>query len=355
MGRTDGVGAAGRPRPLKTGLLHPRRDAAAYGAQMRRFALTVMLAALAPTVASPAASAHGPQPRAAGPPQARQAVSMEDAAAQQREQWADAMVDRATEHMRRAATCRPEDSARPTTFTDAAPSEALRSRLSLLRRPRIPEDDVAPASIWWRLFPAEGVYRDWIRMGRAADGTEFYLVTAQRSGRQALPPTCLRRRRAQLLRLFGVVRADRRLRTLAFRSERRRNRAERQLAPGREQIFVFTRAAGNTFGFGFGGIDLATLEQRGLRTSGGSGGDGAWVTGLVPDGVATIDMVYAQRADRGPHAAPEIYESEETVVVPVQDNVFSYRTDRRLQDADATTMVWRAADGSVVRTIHERG
>lgn len=322
---------------------------------MRRFALTVMLAALAPAVASSAASAHGPQPRAAGPPQARQAVSMEDAAAQQREQWAEAMVDQATQQMRRTPACRPEALARPTSFTDAAPSEALRSRLSLLRRPPIPEDDVVVDDPWWRLFSADGIYSDWIRMGRAADGTEFYLVTAQRSSRQALSPACLRRRRAQLVRLFGVVRADRRLRTLALRAERRRNRAERPSAPGREQIFLFTRSHGNSFGYGVGGIDLATLERRGLRASGGSGGDGARVIGLVPDGVATIDMVYAQRADRGPHAAPEIYESEETVVVPVQDNVFSYPTDRRLQDADATTMVWRAADGSVLRTIHERG
>lgn len=322
---------------------------------MRRIVLTVMLAALAPAVASSSASAHGPQPRAAGPPKARQAISMQDAAAQQRAQWADAMVDQATQRMRQTPACRPEGSERATTFTDAAPSDALRSRLSLLRRPPIPEDGVVTDSPWWRLFTADGVYRDWVRMGRAADGTEFYLVTAQRSNRRALPPACLRRRRAQLVRLFGVVRADRRLRALAFHAEQRRNLAERPSAPDREQIFLFTRARGNSFGFGVGGIDLATLERRGLRSSGGSGGDGARVIGLVPDGVATIDMVYPQRADRGPHAAPEIYESEETLVVPVQDNVFAYWTDRRLQDADAPTMVWRAADGSVLRTIHERG
>lgn len=79
------------------------------------------------------------------------------------------------------------------------------------------------------------------------------------------------------------------------------------------------------------------------------------VTGLIPDGVATIEATFSRRASRGPHQAPDLYPEDVTLILPVQDNLVSFTVPRAANDAFPTTMVWRAADGSVVRSVKRRG
>lgn len=305
----------------------------------RRTGLAALLAALA--------LGGGAAPPPAG------AVSREDAAAERRERRALDLINAATTAMRRDPACRWRESA-PTTYTDAAPSAALQATLILLRRPAIPQDEVS-ADLHTGLgrIRAQSVYRRWIRMGRAADGSEHYLVVARDRGLpEPLSRACLRRRHAALVRL--TAREDRRVRTIALRTERRLNREEHPAGglPRREAIYLFERGPDGSLGGGGGGVDLAWLKQNGLFTTAWvRGTELSRVTGLIPDGVATIEATFSRRANRGPYQAPDVYPEDLTLVVPVQDNLVSFLVPRDAGDAFPATMAWRAADGSVVRRV----
>jgi hypothetical protein len=286
------------------------------------------------------------------------AISLDDAAAEQRERRAVDLINAATREMRQDPACQ-QRWERTTTFSDAAPSAALQETLSLLRRPAIPQDQIAPPpfpGLGLERIGAQGVYRQWIRMGRAADGSEHYLVIARDRGRPApLSRACLRRRHDALLRLLAGE--DRRVRRLALRTEARVNRDEHPAGgfPRREAIFLFDRAPDGSLGGGGGGVDLAWFKRHGLFGSAQRGSDDlSRVTGLVPDGVVTIEATFARRASRGPHRAPDLYPSDVELTVPVQDNLVAFTVPREAHDALPAKMVWRAADGSVVRTVRER-
>jgi hypothetical protein len=301
----------------------------------------VLLTALAGTLAAAAPAA---------------AVSLDDAAAARREQRAIDLINSATREMRRDPACRQRIDF-TTTFTDAVPSAAMRASLSLLRRPAIPEDLITQDSgPGLEFLGAHGVYRNWIRMGRAADGSEHYLIVAQdRRFAQPVSRACLRTRHAALVRMTAGE--DRRVRTIALRTEARINREEQSAGgfPRHEVIYLFGRAPDGSVGGGGGGVELAWFLRHGLfGTASRGSGDTAEVTGLIPDGVATIEATFAQRASRGPHRAPDLYPSELTLTLPVQDNLVAFTVPREARDAFPSKMVWRAADGSIVRTVRER-
>jgi hypothetical protein len=286
---------------------------------------------------------------AAERPQATSAISLDDAAVQRLDARAIKLINAATRQMRQADDgCVGHDEQPETTYTHAAPSEALRSTFALLRRPQIPADRIDPESLLLQYVGAQGVYVDWIRLARAADGSEHYLVLAQnRRHTPPIPRTCLRDRHTRLLRMLDG--ASPRLLRRTLSEERRLNREEYPVGgfPVREAIFGFNRDGG-----GGGGVDLAWFRTHGLfSTSSRSSDDEAAVTGFLPDGVASIDLTYAQRISHGPHRPAEVYPSELTFTVPVQDDVTSFRVARPAQDAFPTKMVWRAADGSVVRVV----
>lgn len=301
-----------------------------------------LLAALAGTLAAAAPAA---------------AISLDDAAAARREQRAVDLINRATRQMQRDPACRQRFDF-TTTFTDAAPSAEMRASLSLLRRPAIPEDTLPadPGRPGLDFLGARGVYRQWIRMGRAADGSEHYLIVAQDRGlTQPVSRACLRTRHAALVHLLAGE--DRRVRRIALRTEARIHREEQPAGgfPRHEVIYLFGRGRDGGLGGGGGGVDLGWFLRHGLFSSFGRGpGDTARVAGLIPDGVATIEATFAQRASRGPHRAPDLYPSELTLTLPVQDNLVAFTVPREAPDAFPSKMVWRAADGSIVRTVRER-
>jgi len=318
------------------------------------------LAASSPAAA--AAPLAAPAAAAAAAPRAHAAVSIGDLAAQEDLQYAAGMVRVATEQMRERRACRLRYDAAPS-FVDGPPSEQLRSRLALLRRPAIAEDAVPLDTPLLRYIEGKGVYGGWIRMGRAADGTELYLVAAQDRRRvEPASAACLRWRHRRLLRLLAPE--SRRIRTLALRAEARERRAERprRAVEPRERVFLYERTNGNNLGLGGISADLGELERRGLLTTAAFATDPrqlydpdrARVLGVLPDGVATAEVTYPRRADRGRFAPAQVYESALRLTVPVQDNVISYQVARQPEDALPPKMVWRAADGSVVRVVRRR-
>ncbi|MDW5594285.1 hypothetical protein VSS74_08055 [Conexibacter stalactiti] len=280
------------------------------------------------------------------------AISREDAAAQRLESRAIALINAATRAMRAADTsCVQQfDPEHETTVTHDAPSQAMRDTFALLRRPEIPADREFAADL--PRFPfsfAEGVYIDWIRLARAADGSEHYLVIAKsRDLPEPLTRACLRTRHRLLVDLLDG--AGPRLRRLTLSEEARLNRQEHPAGgfPAREVIFGFGGGAGG------GGVDLARFRRHGLFGSSQRGSeDRSTVSGFVPDGVATIEAIYPERVSRGPHRPAIVYGEEIRLTLPVQDNVVAFKVDRPAEDAMPPQMIWRAADGTVVRTVRE--
>ncbi|HST42783.1 MAG TPA: hypothetical protein VLK58_24890 [Conexibacter sp.] len=286
-------------------------------------------------------------------PAAAVAISREDAAAQRLESRSIALINAATRAMRSAdpSCVQRFDPERETTVTHAAPSQAMRDTFALLRRPAIPADREFAASGGLRFSFAEGVYVDWIRMARAADGSEHYLVIAtSRNQPEPLTRACLRTRHRLLVELLDG--AGPRLRRLTLSEEARLNRQEHPAGgfPDSEAIFAFGD------GVGGGGVDLARFRRHGLFGSSQRGSDDrSTVTGFLPDGVATIEAIYPARVSRGPHRPATVYGEEIRLTLPVQDNVVSFQVDRPAEDAMPPQMVWRAADGAVVRRVSERG
>jgi hypothetical protein len=77
----------------------------------------------------------------------------------------------------------------------------------------------------------------------------------------------------------------------------------------------------------------------------------AHLTGLVPDGVAKVTLEYPRVVPRGRWYKPTVYRRAYQVTLTVVDNVLSARVPRPPTDAFPNRMVWRAADGAVVRTV----
>lgn len=328
-----------------------------YRSRMLRPAPAALLtAATAPALALTAAAIAATPAPASSAPLARPAISLDDRAAARRDELVVRRVNQATRLMRRDPGCR-QTFDFTSTFTDTAPSAELQASFALLRRTAIPEDVPTTGPLpWLELLGASGIYRRWIRMGRAADGSEHYLVTAQsRVHAQPLSRACLRTRHAQLVRLLS--RDDPRVRRSALRTEQRVNREEQPAAgfPRREAIYLLARARDGSIGGGGGGADLAWVRRHGsFSTSQYGDQERSHVVGLLPDGVATIEATFTRRAKVPPHTAPDLYPTEITHTLTVQDNLVSFDVEREAPDAFPSKMVWRAEDGSIVRTLRDR-
>jgi len=313
---------------------------------MRRTILSAASGAAIALAAGPAAPADA-RPRSIDPPPATAAIDQRDAAAQRRETRAVALINAATRAMRRADPTCVQRFDWETTTTHAAPSRAMLDTFALLRRPAIPQDgDYAARGGLELMGGAQGVYVDWIRMARAADGSTHYLVIAQDRGRpESLSRACVRLQ-ARLLR--RLVRDEpRAVRRIALRTNARMYREEQPAGgfPRREAIFDESG----------GGVDLAYFRTHGMFSSSQRGDDDrSTVTGWLPDGVATIDVFYPGRVSYGPHRPGIVYGEDRHVTAKVQDNVASFQVDRPAEDAIPPRTVWRAADGSVIRTVRLR-
>lgn len=251
--------------------------------------------------------------------------------------------------------CRlPNPFKRETTFTDDPPTDELLQTLGVLRRPQSPEEAQLSPDAYLHL-PAEGVYRKYVRIARSTSG-RWYLVVAARNTNVYEPRP---RRCAEALREgFGELIRDRSPR---FRREARRvlegviRREWRAPDRGpREGVFLFDyRPDGGPRGGG-GGTGVSFIRRHGMFGSAGATGQPTIVSGLVPDGVATLTAVFAREVSRGRYRPPKRYPRAVRRTVTVQDNVVSFTVPRPAPHAFPTRMIWRDADGRVVRVVRER-
>ncbi|WP_270038841.1 hypothetical protein [Solirubrobacter ginsenosidimutans] len=241
-----------------------------------------------------------------------------------------------------APSCKPPDPfAQRTTTTDADPSADLLNTFAIFRRPATAEE-LALATKERRL-PAGGLYRRYARIVMSASGRRQLVLPAQNArSYQPRPQRCvdsLRRHMAALLR--GHDAAFKRGTSRVLEQVIRDEWAGEAQGPT-EGIFLFTYDGHGTGGGG-GGADLNTLRTKGMFFSFGGGARPSLVTGLIPDGVASIELLYPATADS----------AEVKRTVAVRDNVVSYEVRRSGIDALVEPqMTWLAADGSVVRVVN---
>jgi hypothetical protein len=241
-----------------------------------------------------------------------------------------------------APSCKPPDPfAQRTTTTDADPSADLLNTFAIFRRPATAEE-LALADKERRL-PAGGLYRRYARIVMSASGRRQLVLPAQNArSYQPRPQRCvdsLRRHVSALLRGHDAAfkRATNRVLEQVIRDE--------WAGPAQgptEGVFLFTYDGHGTGGGG-GGADLNTLRTKGMFFSFGGSARPSLVTGLIPDGVASIQFLYPAAADS----------AEIKRTVAVRDNVVSYKVRRFGIDALLEPqMTWLAADGSVVRVVN---
>jgi hypothetical protein len=202
-----------------------------------------------------------------------------------------------------------------TRITHRAPPAGLVSNMAVLRRPQqagdLPDHQLAG-------FPFRLLARDYVRKLAEIGGSSYYLIPAS----VASPPLS----RACLRRLSPHRRRIER------RNERNARKRSREIGLG---VFEFSRVGG---GGGCCGDLHALLNNRTIQTA-GSGH--STVTGLVPDGVASVTL----RWHRGP--------AERNATVA--NNFWHVTVPLSAPRAFPHSTIWRDAGGHLVKSFREPG
>jgi len=215
--------------------------------------------------------------------------------------------------------------------SNGSPGRALLSLVAVLRRPataadRLPRSLQAGAD-------AQGVYLHYIRLARVSNGVSYYILPAESvTQRQFLPVRCY-------AAILAAVRAElphipARFRTPTLDLAERlvaHDRAAAQTPTGPGVCLLMTGSAGSA---GTCGATAAQLVSVGLLSLSST------VSGIVPDGVATVTLRYPDGGGRHP----------KTVTARVVGNVFA-STSAVAFRLPRPAMVWRAANGTVLRTV----
>lgn len=211
-----------------------------------------------------------------------------------------------------------------------APSAQLLSLLSVLRRPAHRADRLASLYV---TGPSriDGEYVHYIRLARTAFGARYYVIPAKTSG--SVTRACVtaqkardRRQTAQIPRpLRAAVLA------LALRSVR---------PPSREGVALLALGPDRS-GWGFGPLTAREIEHgTSLQPT------NPVIYGLVPDDVAVVQIDIPVHIKHGQH----------TVVMEIVNtrpihNVFVVKHPKGFKGGRVTKVVWRAANGSIIRTL----
>ncbi len=180
------------------------------------------------------------------------------------------------------------------------------------------------------------MFVNYIRRARTAHGATYYVIPTGTTGFAEPPPSarCVADTIAAARRVLPGIPAAQRTATIRFEEARltAQERLPRQPTDGGLCLAAIARGS------------LATRCEGGSEVSSGLGSfasDGAYLAGLVPDGVATVTL----RFERAAPAPPA------TVTDNVVDNVFVVPKPRAV--VGPTAMIWRSASGAAIKTIPE--
>lgn len=259
------------------------------------------------------------------------------------------LINRASRFVSAArADCRAAPLPTKATTTTDPPSQAILDALAVLRRPATPEEAQLPRAA---MFAGLGeVHLNHVRFVTAANGEEMTILVARRAqASYRISDFCLDAQRARLATLLeGKSPRIRSVTLQAFGKVREgQERDDEQPARPRDGIYLFTSG-----GSGGGGGAVEQLTRRGSFFSSGTR-DASRLYGVVPDGVASVTLDYPRTVSRGRYYKPTVYPRAARLTARVQQNVLSERVPRGAGDAFPPRMVWRAADGSVVRVVRQ--
>lgn len=259
---------------------------------------------------------------------------------------ASAIYNRAMARVvKRRPSCRPSPPPLGSLTVVGAPLASTLELLGILRGPAAPGDDALP-------FPA-GVTRIYIQAARTVT-TPSGLAVRVAPFQQvfaATPSEACRNAQASLARRLAareprVIR--RAVEALIQDIEESSAAAPKPTSPPPDSVVI---AGGTGNGrFSAAALDMAEFAERGLLASTQS-----TAIGLVPDGVASVELVFPREVRYGKLAKAIVHPSEERVTAQVQNNVFEAKSPRSdIETIFATSMVWRSASGEVLRTVPSR-
>jgi hypothetical protein len=224
----------------------------------------------------------------------------------------------------------------PPEFRAGRPSASLTSILGVLRQPAGARDALPPQYL--RHGPWD-VFGSAVRFAREKDGVALYILpTANVMGWKPVPRRCAAEEAASLVREMRGTSAKRQ--AAALRAQRR-YLAWQQYEAEHPQGVCLAEADHRRAGardLASGGIACGwgvTEIEGGLAGLGGVGQPGpSLFHGIVPDGVASVVLVL-----------PDLHGA---VTARVVNNVYLAQIPRTVEAP--TRVIWRAADGSVIRT-----
>lgn len=310
----------------------------------RRAAGGLAAAAVALLSAAGVATAQSERPEPKGPAAAR-AIRQLDRAID--------LINDAESHVRATRErCRFSAPAEHPPVTHDAPTPEVTGSLAALRRPQTATDQIPADDLEGGVLSEDEVYVDSSRTVTAANGKQFVIVPARLTPPKPRPASCIEAVRARLVRVTASE--TRRQRTVTLREYdalgRRERRAAAQPLTPYDEVLLFSRTSKGSLGGGGGGGRFSQFLKQGSSVSSG-GDDSAVLTGLVPDGVASLTMTFPKRVSRGRYYKPRVFKRKVVVTAPVQENVFSVRVPRGAPDAFPSRTVWRAADGHVLHAF----
>jgi hypothetical protein len=242
--------------------------------------------------------------------------------------------------------CRMRGPLRPVTgsplISHAAPTELL-SILGVLRRPATPSDKL-PAFFAHRTV-AEGsaqvIYVDYIRLARVQDGIRYYLIPIVSASGFGISPGCAAAQVAALDRRLPQIPAALRTRAQQVLADLIAQR--RYHSQPHQEIWELDVNAGGGSGHGGGGGTASDISQQGTMSSYGANGT-ATLSGVVPDGVATITLRFSRTPAQGAAFT--------TTTRPI-NNVFVIRIPRAAPNAFPQTILWHSAQRRLIKTLSE--
>jgi len=256
---------------------------------------------------------------------------------------------------RRDRTCPPVprglgNPGRKPSLSQGSPNASMLAMIGTLRRAQTPVDRLPPRKIWdgphsrprsypyGTYPPVAGIYARYIRYARHRDGANYYLVPAENvNWRAPVPARCYREQVAALRQELPQIPHS--LRPGIFALQATYLTYERRSSEPYPGVCL---TALNDTGNGDGGSCYAISDIEAGRTlSSGAPGGVPVVYGLAPDGVRAVTFYYKGRHPRHPLTALVI------------NNVFILHDprDHLPNNGFANKLVWRAANGHVIKTI----
>ncbi|HEY1539486.1 MAG TPA: hypothetical protein VGF63_08825, partial [Solirubrobacteraceae bacterium] len=267
------------------------------------------------------------------------------------------LIDKATGHVARTRPwCAPKLSHAPAKFVDGAAGPQVSSVLGVFRRPANAADQAAAAAYFadpgFDPFFAE-VPRDGIRVVHSADGTAFTLIAATKLRRFGPAPekydACQQATRRWLVHIARS--ATPAVRHSALKNLDALTRSQRPAPSAQQPTEGLELDSGH--GGGGGPFDAARFVARPFGMTSGTGGGASRLALLLPDGVARVDLTFDRYSSRGPGRGRIDHGHQLHISRAVTENVVAVSVPHRAaESALPATIVERAADGSVVRTIH---